>query len=344
MLVIRYKVPSGNSSSGANSTSAAASNHELKKKQTQVPCRKRPVSVKNPLQLTVVPPHDLFPLVSRLNRLDSRSDPRKYPCPSCGRQFRHMGRLRAHMLTHAPDQSYTCTLCGKMLRSWSKLWRHQRVHRRRGGRFMCPQCGRGFRFVGPYREHVKEHPGFQWIEGRPRKVIGPYQCEQCSRSFKTLDLLFTHQLSHSTTQVLRRDSDFDLPTERHSLQSSSKTASPPSSNSPRSSAHKTPDSVCQKVTLVPIISFVSTSQLHDVGNSAEQHPSKMLSVQEKGTERLKEITPGAPNKPVKTLPTKITSKSKEGASDDLNCAVCGNTFPAISDLFHHYLLHARGQV
>lgn len=342
MLVIRYKVPSGNISSGTNSASVAASNHEIKKKPTQVTCRKRPVNVKNPLQLTVLPPRDLSPLVSRLNQLDSRSDPRKYLCPSCGRQFRHMGRLRAHMLTHASDQSYTCALCGKTLRSWNKLWRHQRVHRRRGGRFACPQCGRGFRFVGPYRKHMKEHPEFQWIEGRPRKVIEPYQCEECSCSFKTLDLLFTHQLSHSTVQVLRRD--FNSPIDCHNSQSSSKTSSPPSINCPQGSLHKTPDPICQKVTQVPIISFLSTSQPHDVDNSAQQQPSRIPSVQKRGTGRIKEITPGAPKTPVKSLTTKITSKSKEGASDDLNCAVCGNTFPAISDLFHHYLQHARGQV
>ncbi|XP_037836356.1 zinc finger protein 37 [Kryptolebias marmoratus] len=341
MSLIRYKVPTVNGSSGPNSASVAASHRDVKRKQSQVGRKKRPANAKNPFQLTVAPPQDLPHLVSRLNQLDTRSDPRKYPCPSCGRQFRHMGRLRAHMLTHAPAQSYTCMCCGKTLGSWRKLWHHQRVHRRRSGRFTCPQCGRGFRFIGPYKEHMNEHPDFRWIEDRPRKVFEPYQCEQCSCSFKTLDLLFSHQPSHSSEQDVHKDSQFDFFMDDHGSQLSSKTSSPPSSNNPLSSSHKNPDPVYQTFSLVPIISFAS-GQGHDVNSSTQQHPGRILSVQEGQTrpDRVKDKS----IKPAKPLVTKNTSKSNEGASEDFNCAVCGNTFPAISDLFHHYLQHARGQV
>ncbi|XP_037532288.1 zinc finger protein 836 isoform X2 [Nematolebias whitei] len=345
MTMIRYKVPMANGPSGPNSASDTASNQEPKRQQTQIHRKKRPASIENPFQLVVVPPHDLSHLVSRLNQLDNRSDPRKYLCPSCGRQFRHMGRLRAHMLTHAPGQHYTCTCCGKMLRSWKELWHHQRIHRRRSGRFTCPLCGRGFRFVGPYKKHMKEHPEFKWVEHRPRKVFKPYQCEQCSCSYKTLDLLFTHQHCHSSTQDVHKNSDFDLFMDDHTSQSSSKMSSPPSSNNPWSSSCKTPHPVCQKLSPVPIVSFAS-ARGHDVDISTRQHPIKILSVPERQTslDRIKEVRPEKSNKPGNTL-TKTTSRLQPaGASGDLNCAVCGKAFCAISDLFHHYLQHAKGQV
>ncbi|KAM3873396.1 uncharacterized protein ACN63O_002424 [Diretmus argenteus] len=192
--------------------------------------RKKPITnSKKPFQSTIIPSQHFSHFVSTLNKLDNRSDPRKYLCPSCGRLFRHMGRLRAHMLTHARGQSYTCGCCGKTLENWKKLWHHQRIHRQRRGRFTCPQCGQGFRFVEPYKRHMSEHPEFKWIQGKPKKVSLPYQCEQCSASFKTLDLLFSHQLCHSSTQDTHRAGDYDLSID-HGAHSNRRMFTPPINN------------------------------------------------------------------------------------------------------------------
>ncbi|GLD66525.1 zinc finger protein 184-like isoform X1 [Lates japonicus] len=165
MSLIQYTVPALRCSSGQNSASSlTAANCEPQKKTLQTSRKRRIANLKKPFQSTVIPAHHLSHLVSKLNKLDNRSDPRKYLCPSCGRLFRHMGRLRAHMLTHAPGQSYTCACCGKTLENWQKLWHHQRIHRQRRGRFTCPQCGQGFRFVEPYKKHMSEHPEFQWVQ------------------------------------------------------------------------------------------------------------------------------------------------------------------------------------
>uniref|UniRef100_A0A3Q4M4R1 C2H2-type domain-containing protein n=1 Tax=Neolamprologus brichardi TaxID=32507 RepID=A0A3Q4M4R1_NEOBR len=189
--LIQYTVPALRCSSAHNSALVAAASCETQKKQPQIIHKKRSNNLKKPFQSTVIPAHSLSHLVSKLNKVDNRSDPRRYLCPNCGRLFRHMGRLRAHMLTHAPGQSYTCACCGKTLGSWKKLWHHQRIHRHRDGRFTCPQCGQGFRFVEPYKKHMSEHPEFQWVQVRPKKVFLPYQCERCRCSFKTLDMLFS---------------------------------------------------------------------------------------------------------------------------------------------------------
>ncbi|XP_007250885.3 zinc finger protein 184 [Astyanax mexicanus] len=120
--------------------------------------------------------------VSQLNSLDQKADPRKYLCPRCGRLFRHVGRLRAHMLTHSRGKSFTCGECGRISEDWSTFWRHQRVHKQRRGRFFCPICGQGFRFASSYMEHLQEHP-----------ELNEYFCPFCPQTFADAESLKNHQ-------------------------------------------------------------------------------------------------------------------------------------------------------
>ncbi|XP_078789002.1 uncharacterized protein LOC110014808 isoform X1 [Oryzias latipes] len=353
LSMIHYTVPALRlHPSGFSPAPAPALSYKVEPKRVRR--KKRPLRVHAPFQATVTPPQQLSQLVLKLNKLDNRSDPRKYLCPNCGRQFRHMGRLRAHMLTHGPGQTYTCACCGKTLESWKNFWVHQRIHRQRRGRFTCLQCGRGFRFVGAYKKHMNEHPEFRWIKERPRKPFLPYQCEQCRCSFKTLDLLFSHQLCHSSDQEAHKGSHFDFLIDDNSLPSNGKL--PNSSNRtglssphledinspPLSRCHKHPDP--ERSPLVPVVSFAQSPSL-DLENSS-QDPSR--------TPKNKETSPGpiskkSPKKPfgslrtVKRLLAENSSKPK-ASSSDVRCAMCTAVFQEVSDLYHHYLQHARGQV
>ncbi|XP_068178948.1 uncharacterized protein [Antennarius striatus] len=357
MSLIPYTVPRRTWSSRQNSAaSVTAASSEPQRKASQTSRKKRITNLKKPFQSTVIPAHPLSHFVSKLNNLDNRSDPRKYICPNCGRLFRHMGRLRAHMLTHAPGQSYTCACCGKTLGNWKKLWHHQRVHRQRRGRFTCPRCGRGFRFVEQYKKHMSEHPEFQWIQVRPKKAFLPYQCDQCRSSFKTLDMLFSHQLCHPSTQDMHKDADFDLSIDDPSAQSSTKVVGGPVNNHivtlhPEQKTHllnpvsKHPESVPHKSPIVPKNSFVQ-NEGRDVSKSFH-HPGKH-SVQNRGNvQGVDEKCLGKSSAPLKTVQTHTTqnaSASREGSSDGITCAVCGNAYSAIPDLYQHYLQHARGEV
>ncbi|MEQ2219794.1 hypothetical protein XENOCAPTIV_024205, partial [Xenoophorus captivus] len=354
MSMIHYGVPTQSSSKGTNPPLVAASDIKPQKKRPNNLRKKRPVNLNKPLQTPVSPPLPVSYLVSRLNQLDNRSDPRKYLCPSCGRQFRHMSRLRAHMLTHSHNQMYPCVQCGKTLGSWKKLWHHQRVHRQPSGRFACPRCGRGFRFAISYREHMNEHPDFHWIEERPKKVFLPYQCEQCRCSFRTLDLLFTHQLCHSSVQDLRKETDLVLLTDAHISHSRDKIPHSPSKNNPATS-HPSTDrisSILSPSQKCPDLNSQTSPLFPNCGQDIDHSThcsNKTHLVQEKDvcTGKVKENGPGKPFTPLKHVKapwTKNASKSKEGPSENLECAVCGDAFPAVSDLFHHYMEHARGQV
>ncbi|XP_076136118.1 uncharacterized protein LOC143118876 [Alosa pseudoharengus] len=158
-------------------------------------------------------PSVITPIISQLNNLDQKSDPRKYFCPRCGRMFRHVMKLRAHMLTHSQSEGYTCG-CGKTLQTWRQFWQHQRVHRQKKGRFFCPKCSQGFRFASSYRDHLREHPelnafacslcplafsnsdGLRAHQRDWHKKTLPYICDICGRGFSSQRMLDRHTVSH----------------------------------------------------------------------------------------------------------------------------------------------------
>lgn len=256
------------------------------------------------LPATVIPARPHSHIVSCLNNLDNSSDPRKYFCPSCGRLFRHMSRLRAHMLTHRRDQSYTCTCCGKTLENWKKLWLHQRVHRQRQGRFSCPVCGRGFRFVEWYKRHMSEHPDFHWVPvgAKKRNVFLPFQCEQCKCKFRTQDLLFKHQHCHAKHQ------------EKLTVLKSSFDSVPKQSVQKVKADKSIPNPVRQKTSE----NSHHTSLTHLSGNISSQF---LMENQKQSSG--------------------VANNFREGSSE---CAICGQAYSAILDLYLHYLQHARGEL
>ncbi|KAM9313667.1 uncharacterized protein KZ484_023540 [Pholidichthys leucotaenia] len=198
---------------------------------------------------------------------------------------------------------------------------------------------------------MREHPECKWVQFRPKKVSLPYQCEHCRCSFKTLDLLFTHQLCHSSTQDNRKDVDSN---DRIAL-SNNKMLSPlanidratlckgPMGNlSPLTTLLQYSEPVPQETPRVPIVS-VRPGLAHSC-----EHPSRtnLMQNQEVSHNQLDKNTTGKPITPLRTVRhvTQNASMPNEGSSDGVKCAVCGNTFAAISDLYQHYLQHARGQV
>lgn len=158
--------------------------------------------------------------VSQLNSSHQKADPRKYFCPQCGRVFQHVGRLRAHMLTHPRARSFTCIDCNKMFKNWNKFWIHQRLHRQKRGRFFCPKCGQGFRFVGLYNKHLQKHPELnahvcpfcphtfsnaQKLRNHQQewhRSTMPFICDTCGKGFASAILLKRHRVVHCTNDPM----------------------------------------------------------------------------------------------------------------------------------------------
>nr|XP_057940301.1 zinc finger protein 184 isoform X2 [Doryrhamphus excisus] len=294
-----------------------------------------------PFQSTV-PTHRLSYLASKLNQLDNRSDPRKYLCPGCGRLFRHMGRLRAHMLSHARQQSYTCSCCGKTLENWTKLWRHQRIHRQRQGRFKCPSCSKAFRFVHTYKQHMGEHRDFRWIRSKTKRVFLPYKCDQCLCSYKTLDLLFGHQLCHFPAESMHKDSDFDFFVDQSTQSNNRHVTTPSPERETLTSSLLQPQN--QKYST--LLTLNSTDQKRDISLVNITRSPKSIHVMRDKASRCYKFEGQVTKKgkaPLRTATNKPPSPQKE-SSKGLSCAMCGNEYTAVSDLYQHYLKHARGQV
>ncbi|KAI7806237.1 zinc finger protein 41 [Triplophysa rosa] len=166
--------------------------------------------------------------VSQFNSIGHKGDPRKYFCPQCGRMFGHVGRLRAHMLTHARGQSFTCADCNRTFKTWNKFWIHQRLHRQKRGRFFCPKCGQGFRFVGLYKEHLQKHPELnahacpfcprtfptaQRLRNHQQewhRSSMPYICDICGKGFASADMLKRHNVVHYTNSQMETHFNVDM--------------------------------------------------------------------------------------------------------------------------------------
>lgn len=166
--------------------------------------------------------------VSQFNSVDNKTDPRKYFCPQCGRMFQHVGRLRAHMLTHARGQSFACGECNRTFKTWNKFWIHQRLHRQKRGRFFCPKCGQGFRFVGLYKNHLQEHPELnahvcpfcphtfstaQHLRNHQQewhRSSMPYICDICGKGFASAVILKRHKLVHCTVSQMETPFGVDM--------------------------------------------------------------------------------------------------------------------------------------
>lgn len=184
-------------------------------------------------QHSVNPPIKCSYFVSRLNNTHQKADPRKYFCPQCGRVFQHVGRLRAHMLTHSRARSFTCVDCNKMFKNWNKFWIHQRLHRQKRGRFFCPKCGQGFRFVGSYNKHLQKHPELnahvcpfcphtfsnaQKLRNHQQewhRSTMPFICDICGKGFASAILLKRHGVVHCTNDPMETHYTIDLQSAVH---------------------------------------------------------------------------------------------------------------------------------
>lgn len=349
-------------------------------------------------------------IVALLNSLDQKSDPRKYFCPRCGRLFRHVGRLRAHMLSHARSKSFTCGHCGKISENWSNFWRHQRLHKQRRGRFFCPKCSQGFRFASIYMEHLQQHPELnayfcpicphtfsnatslknhqqEWhqtsmphlcdicgkgfltsivlkrhrathcfknsqvdmpyvVDVQP--MMKPYECGKCAASFKTLELLFSHQLCHSPKGLSYQNNNGHehLKKEQHSPNNKNNHHFSISTSRQNNSEALQDLIHAHHFTSIPPDSVQPQTQQEMGISNAQNMMTSLVSSESKPT-RL------GTNEKKSSMCTYVTKEMHSGVTLEfksvhkaghLVCTECGACFAFLPALHEHYLKHARGEI
>ncbi|XP_069837850.1 oocyte zinc finger protein XlCOF8.4-like isoform X2 [Dendropsophus ebraccatus] len=108
-----------------------------------------------------------------------------FPCPECGKLFKHNSSLSIHKRTHNDERPYSCSECGKCFTQKSVLVEHERIHTGEKP-FSCLECGRCFAQKSALVKHERTHTGEK-----------PYVCLECGKCFTQKSSLVKHQRSHT---------------------------------------------------------------------------------------------------------------------------------------------------
>ncbi|KAI5634306.1 hypothetical protein NE865_12987 [Phthorimaea operculella] len=116
---------------------------------------------------------------------------KRHKCVECGRSFKLLQNLKAHMVTHSNVRSHYCVECDKSFKTRTALNLHFRtvVAHNQSDRqhylFACPQCDKRF----PHKKALARHTS----SVHSNLTL---QCNQCGKTFKNKKNLRVHILSH----------------------------------------------------------------------------------------------------------------------------------------------------
>lgn len=106
-------------------------------------------------------------------------------CRQCGRTFRSLEELVAHLQTHAANWPYKCSVCSRAFRSRGPLVVHERNHLT-GEPFECDYCLAVFPTKENLVSHIGKHTGDM-----------PYECRLCAMFFAKKVSLVRHMRTHT---------------------------------------------------------------------------------------------------------------------------------------------------
>ncbi|XP_046811743.1 uncharacterized protein LOC111679022 isoform X3 [Lucilia cuprina] len=92
-----------------------------------------------------------------IHQIKQSSEPGKYVCSVCGKEFKLSSELRNHLVYHG-ERKHKCNLCPKAFFTNATLRHHLRSHNKEY-RLICEVCGKGFIHHTNLREHLKKHTG-----------------------------------------------------------------------------------------------------------------------------------------------------------------------------------------
>lgn len=115
-------------------------------------------------------------------------------CNICGKVFKHLHLLTAHLKTHATERKYVCDICNKAFKTSDVLTKHKRIHSNTFT-YCCEVCGLGCHQIGQMRKHIDMHNG-----------IKRFSCDNCGQSFSRKSTLVIHKLNNKHYQ--NDDPDF----------------------------------------------------------------------------------------------------------------------------------------
>ncbi|XP_025051350.1 zinc finger protein 397-like isoform X2 [Alligator sinensis] len=151
--------------------------------------------------------------------LASKTNPKRHPCPKCGKLFDCPSRLALHDRLHTGEKPHGCPDCGKSFTRPYDLAIHRKVHSGEKP-YGCAECGRSFARSDTLASHRKIHSleklyrctdcGKRFTQraglASHRKFHSgekPHRCPDCGKSFALSDALATHRKIHSGEKQYR---------------------------------------------------------------------------------------------------------------------------------------------
>ena len=113
-------------------------------------------------------------------------------CEQCPSTFSDKKQLKQHSAKHMEDRNFKCDVCEKTFKLNSYLKIHSNIHTREK-LYVCDDCGKSFADQSYFIRHKKE------------QHMGPnaFQCNICSKGFRTHRTLRTHKKKHEPKQVTK---------------------------------------------------------------------------------------------------------------------------------------------
>ncbi|XP_026867343.2 uncharacterized protein si:ch73-347e22.4 isoform X2 [Electrophorus electricus] len=131
----------------------------------------------------------------------SHAGERPFACPLCPQTFVHEDALHAHQCAlHQPSYSLQCDVCAKSFSSLRNLVKHSHLHNGTVSH-QCLKCNLSFTNKKALQEHLNMHNnslGLPLPDIPSEPFSFPYTCKRCKASFSTGDLLYAHQICHSS--------------------------------------------------------------------------------------------------------------------------------------------------
>uniref|UniRef100_A0A8C9TU19 C2H2-type domain-containing protein n=1 Tax=Scleropages formosus TaxID=113540 RepID=A0A8C9TU19_SCLFO len=138
----------------------------------------------------------------------------RFFCSECGQGFRFAGLYRKHLQEHTEKKPYLCHLCPYTCSCEENLKAHQNEWHGSSKPYTCSICQKGFFHQENLERHLfinhrvqSYHCSFCSLSFFDSSELQLHlkthaNCGGCDASFKTLNLLFRHQLCHSSRSTM----------------------------------------------------------------------------------------------------------------------------------------------